>query len=142
MPRMFRIPTPSWAKVHLETISPGFEQVDYVSIKSLRAEIERETDLAIQRYIDEEPESSPFPDLNRLSGEFYVDAPTYHYVYEEWFAKVGRQREWRFSYFAHCLEKESSSAQDNRDYLGLEVHFRWFRGSGHFEWAATDSSSI
>ncbi len=140
--RFVRIPSPPWAgSVDMERCD-HFEDVDYDALQHLRAVIEAEVWRRVTQYVSGLPAGNAFPDLEKLTGECYLSAERYWLQDEPWFAKVGRQREVCFSFFVRCLERQNAFNASDRDYLGLEVHFRWLRESGRFQWTATDSSSI
>lgn len=142
MLQMFRVPPPSWSPTDPLNLADDFEQADYANIVKLRDEINAEIDRAVQRYIDETGEDDSFPELHRMTGEFYLRSESYYVVWHEWFKKIGRPREVRFSFFICCLEQERSEQIADRDYLGLDVHFCWHPDTQTYEWTATDSSSI
>lgn len=119
-----------------------FEDVDYDALQLWRAAIDAEVWRRVAQYVSELPAGNAFPDLERLTGECYLSAERYWIQDEPWFAKAGRRREVCISYFVRCLERQNALNAPDRDYLGLEVHFRWLRESGSFHWVATDSSSI
>lgn len=142
MPPMFRIPVPAWARTLPEDRSPTFPPADCTRIQALQAQVDAEVERQVQRYFDEVPTDGLFPDLLRLTGEFYIGARSYSHVHPPWFGKLGRRAELHFSVMARCLEHPGHAGQADRDDLGLEVHFRWHAEEGAFEWVATDSSSI
>lgn len=140
--RFARIPSPPWAgPVDVERCD-RFEEVDYDALQHVRAAIEAEVWRRVAQYVGGLPSGNTFPDLEKLTGECYLSAERYWVQDEPWFAKVGRQREVCLSFFARCLERQTALNAADRDYLGLEVHFRWLRALGRFQWTATDSSSI
>lgn len=142
VPCLVVVPSPPWAQpVDVERCD-RFEDVDYHVLQGLRAVIEAQVWRLAARYLDGLPPGNAFPDLQRLTGECYLSAERYWVQDEPWFARVGRQGEVCFSFFVRCLERQTALNAADRDYLGLEVHFRWQRESGGLQWVATDSSSI
>jgi hypothetical protein len=119
-----------------------FEAVDYDALQHLRAAIEAEMWRRMEQYVSGLPSDNAFPDLDKLTGECYLSAERCWIQNEPWFAQAGKPREVCFSFFVRCLERQTALNAADRDYLGLEVHFRWLRESGSFHWVATDSSSI
>ncbi len=136
-----RIEGPAWASPLEVSRAQDFDDADYAALQTVRADIDRAVDLAVQKFVAELATDNLFPQLDRLTGEFYLGSENYWIVDEPWLAKAGRQREISFSFCVRCLEFPSQPAQIDCDYLGLEIHFH-YDGDGRFHWVATDSSSI
>ena len=142
LPRVVVVPSPPWAGPVDSERCDRFEDVDYEALQGLRAVIEAEVWRLVAQYFSGLPPGSAFPGLERLTGECYLSAERYWVQDEPWFAKIGRPRQVCLSFFVRCLERQNALNAADRDYLGLELHFRWLRESGGFQWVATDSSSI
>jgi hypothetical protein len=89
--------------------------------------------------------SAPRPDAcsRRLTGECYISSESFWVDSEPWYPRVGRRAQHRFSVTVHCLEHADGTVGEDRDYLGLEVHFEWRPDLGDFVFDGdVDSRSI
>ena len=143
MVTMKRISTPPWASPFSRSVDENFPALD--KLLARHEQIIGVVDVAVQRYIDviSATGRSGFPQLDRLTGEFYIREESFWICDEPWFQRVGRSRGYRFSVFACCLEHSVRHDQAGADYLGLEVHFLWHPEGGLFVHEGdVDSSSI
>ncbi len=141
--KMTRIATPAYASTREVKIYPAFGEDEYRRVMEQRDWVLQTFDQAVQTYIDDGayPEREMFPSLTRLNGEYYLDLEGYWVNDEEWYPRIGRSKEYRFSLMAHCLEHRKLS--EDQDYLGLEVHFTWLPETGSIAYTDdVDSSSI
>jgi hypothetical protein len=138
---------PSWARPFERSVDDEFGQAEFEELQKQYGSVLQMVHEAIQAYVDDsaltfESEDVGFPSRNRMTGEYYIGVESYWVNDEPWFAAVGRSREYRFSLMAHCLEHPFMPDQEDRDYLGLEVHFIWIPAEMRFEFLGVDSSSI
>ena len=134
---MTLIATPAWARPFYRSVDEAFGDEDLNLILAKRDAILAVVHQAVQSYIDDpsltcDTEAQGFPARDRLTGEYYLASEHYRINDEPWFARVGRQREYRFSFEACCLELVWHENQQGQDYLGLEVHFAWLPDEGTF----------
>lgn len=123
---MIRIDTPAWARAYELNVDPSFNAIEYIKVAAKRDLILSTVQQAVQNYIDGITRTSQaFPELERISGQFYIQGENYWVIDEPWFAKVERRAEHRFSVMVHCLEHPRQDTEPNLDYLGLEIKFRW-----------------
>ena len=134
---MTLIPATDWARPFDRTIDKNFVEMECAKILGDYESVMEIFCGAIQGYINDEsltydlPEHG-FPARGRLTGEYYIASESFWVSYEPWFERVGRSREYRFSILAHGLEYKKYGTIEDRDYLGLEVHFIWDPQTGKF----------
>ena len=101
---------------------------------------------AVRKAIDDDAladDDAHFPSARRLTGECYISSESFWVDSEPWYPRVGRRAQHRFSVTVHCLEHADGTVGEDRDYLGLEVHFEWRPDLGDFVFDGdVDSRSI
>jgi hypothetical protein len=122
---MQRIPVPVWAPPYLARGANG-EALAEVSgpegdraaalFQPYLAQILSLVDRAVNDYVNNpdltfSEDEGCFPCRERLNGEYYREGPRY----------VGEQGCYSVRVLAHCIEKQRRPAQDEFDYLGLDV---------------------
>jgi hypothetical protein len=144
---MTLIAPPAWARPFHRSVDKAFGDENLNLIQAHRDAILAIVHQAVQSYIDNplltwDTEEQGFPARDRLTGEYYLGAEHYRVNDEPWFARVGRQREHRFSFEACCLERVWHENQQGQDYLGLEVHFDWLPDAGTFRFDGDVDSAV
>lgn len=138
---MHPISVPAWAS-HTCEIEPTFGAAEYRKVSAQRDLLLSAVHAAVQQYIDRRsaiaPESGRFPSLSRLSGEYYIGDESYFTT-----TGAGGAIQYRISIMARCLEHPAAAEPGERDYLGLEVHFKWLPSEARFVFEGdVDSSAI
>ena len=140
---MICIETPVWASELEIKVAPEFESTEHAKLQIHHGEIIKQIQQAVQQAIEEAVASGDsFPDAAKLTGEYYLLSEFYYVQDAPWFEKVGRKRQYCFSFEVHCLEHIWYEKQVDQDYLGLEIHFIWQPDSSSFSFAGVDSSSV
>ena len=138
---------PTWAYPFFRSADDAFGEENLKLALDQRDAILAVVHGAVQHYIDHpsltfEKAEEGFPSRDRLTGEYYISHESYKVDDEPWFPKVGRQREYRFSFMVHCLEHLWHENQVDQDYLGLEVHFDWIPDEAAFRYNGDVDSSV
>ena len=136
-----RIGVPNWA---MEPDISLFEvtTTEYESIQKHREKILEMVHTEVTGYLntedlvyDEKDDEDDFPNLSKMTGEYYISDESYEkHVDPIWF-EIGIQ--------THFLEKQWMEEQSDFDYLGLFVWIKCDPKSWTFEISGnTDSSSL
>ncbi|MDR0672570.1 MAG: hypothetical protein LBF93_02660 [Zoogloeaceae bacterium] len=142
------ISTPAWAKPFRRSIDPRFGEDEVQRVLLHHDAILMTVQEAVRKYVEDpaltfDTRAEGFPSRDRLSGEYYIAGESYLLQDEPWFQKIGRKPGCRFSVLVHCLETCPGGNSEDRDYLGLEIHFAWLPETGAFAYLGDiDSSSI
>jgi hypothetical protein len=147
MPTMTLIDRPAWAHPFERSVDQEFGEENWARALALREAIMAIVQQATQDYIDDplltsDKAEQGFPSRDKLTGEYYISHESYWVNDEPWFPKVGRQREYRFSFMVHCLEHLWHENQVSQDYLGLDVHFDWIPEEATFRFHGDVDSSV
>jgi hypothetical protein len=144
---MTLIVPPAWAPSFDRSVDRQFGDDNLKSVLSQRATIMAVVHQAVQDYIDDpsltcDSQSEGFPSRDKLTGKYYIGSEHYWVNDEPWFSRVGRTREYRFSFEVRCLEHLCRPNQKDQDYLGLEVHFNWNPETAIFQYHGDVDSSV
>jgi hypothetical protein len=150
MVTMRMIPCPAWADPFDRSVDHNEHHFGEENLRCVLAQ--RETILsvvhqAVQGYIDDSSltfdlASEGFPAREKLTGDYYIGSESYWINDKPWFSRVGRSREYRFSFQVRCLEHLWYPNQNTQDYLGLEVHFHWVPDECRFQYHGDIDSSV
>jgi len=146
MLHMTRIALPEWARGFILEVDEQFGEEEYRRLSTHRVQILDAVQEAVEQYINDDncvTDGGLFPQRDRMTGEYYISSERYS-IYREPLPQRERwgERQWAFSFSAHCLEKRWLDSQTDFDYLGLEVHFLWEPAGQRITFGGTDSSSI
>lgn len=124
-PRMTRITPPHWARPFVEHLDQGFDSQVHASLMEGWADVLRMVHQQVQGHIDEVAGDDGFPVMERMTGEYYLSEAWFRVHRDAACAAADDLPQYRVSIHVRCLEVPSAVAREDRDYLGLEIHFRW-----------------
>ena len=144
--KMVLIPAPQWASPPEKSVDLAFDEENLQAALAQRESIVAVVQHAVQSYIDDSSlafdTEEGFPSKKKLTGEYYIGDEHYWVNHEPWFNRIGRTREFRFSFCVRCLERLWHPNQIDQDYLGLEVHFDWLPDTKTFQHHGDVDSSV
>lgn len=148
MLKVYQIDPPSWARKPEINLEEEFGEFEHQRLHMLRAVLLRQVQEIVEKYLGDESAQQEadgergFPDITKMTGEYYIADESYHQYVKQCPPNRGQKSLW-FSLMVRCLEKPFVENQQNFDYLGLEIHFKWDVETGQFiHYGDIDSSSI